>query len=124
MRKSFNDRIYMIGENKCRIKQYTQISYNICWGEAVSQNVHRQLIFEQFILIYRTINLESHSTPRFRTTSVGERQFPKMFTGNESLSNLYLSIEPKTINSVFSGFNLSLFSNIQVWMSLKQTFNW
>ena len=43
---------------------------------------------------------------QIQTTSFGERQFPKIFTGKESLSNLYLSIEPKTINSVFPGFNL------------------
>ena len=38
----FNDRIYMIGETEFRIKQYTQISKNIIWGEAVTQNVHRE----------------------------------------------------------------------------------
>ena len=31
----FNDRIYTIGETDFRIKQYTQISNNIFWGEAV-----------------------------------------------------------------------------------------
>ena len=30
----YNDRIYMIGETKFRIKQHTQIS-NICWREAI-----------------------------------------------------------------------------------------
>ena len=52
----FNDRIYMIGETELRIKQYTQISNKILWGEAVTQNVHREGIFEPFILIHRTKN--------------------------------------------------------------------
>ena len=102
----------------------------------------------------------------FQTTSVGQRQFPKMLTGKAALSHLYLSIEAKTIQTLsffsdsvsvsnniswaeavsqnvdregsfepfvlihrtkdytnsgfFSGINLSLFSNIQVWMSFKQ----
>ena len=50
----FNDRIYMIGETKFGVKQYNQITNNISWGEAVSQNVHREGIFEPFILIHRT----------------------------------------------------------------------
>ena len=45
--------------------------------------------------------LESNSTPRLLTTSFEARQFHKMLTGKKSLSQLYLSIEPKTINSVF-----------------------
>ena len=56
-----NDRIDMIGETKFRVKHYTQIMNNICWGEAVTQNVQWK----------------------------------------ESLSHLYLSIEPKIINSGF-----------------------
>ena len=46
------------------------------------------------------------------TTSVGERQLARILTGNESLSHLYLSLAPKTVNSVLSGFSLSLFSDI------------
>ena len=45
---------------------------------------------------------------------------------NESLSHLYLSLEPKTINSVLSEFSFSLFSDIQtciyIYISLKQDF--
>ena len=37
----------------------------------------------------------------------------KILTGNKSPSHLYLSLAPKTINSVLSGFSLSLFSDIQ-----------
>ena len=50
---------------------------------------------------------------RLRTTSAGERQFPRILTGSESLSHLCLSLAPKTMNSVLSGFSLSLFSDIQ-----------
>ena len=34
------------------VKKYTQITNNIRWGEAVPQNVHREGIFEPFILIH------------------------------------------------------------------------
>ena len=44
----------MIGETKFRFKQYTQIMNNIRWGEAFSQNVHREGIFEPFILTHGT----------------------------------------------------------------------
>ena len=50
----FNDRIYMISETKFSIKQYTQILNNIRWGEAISQNVHTERIFESFISIHTT----------------------------------------------------------------------
>ena len=49
----------------------------------------------------------------YMITSVGERQLPRILTGNESLSHLYLSLAPNTMNSVLSGFSLSLFSDIQ-----------
>ena len=73
----------MIGETKFRIKHYTQILNNIRWGEAVSHNVHREGIFEPFILIHRT----------------------------------------KDYKLSFPGFNLSLFSNIQIWISSEQAFS-
>ena len=56
------------------------------------------------------LNLKSNITPRLQT-SFGARKFPKMFTGKESLSHFYLSTEPKIINLVLPGFDLSLFSN-------------
>ena len=49
----------MIGETKFRVKQYTQIMINIRWGEAVSQNVNREGIFEPLMIIQKeqkTIN--------------------------------------------------------------------
>ena len=52
--------------------------------------------------------------PDYEQRPLGRGSFPKCSQGRNLL---YLSIEPKTINSVFSGINLSLFSNIQVWMS-------
>ena len=47
-------------------------------------------------------NFASNRTPRLRATSVGKRQLPRILTGNESLSHLYLSLAPKTMNSVLS----------------------
>ena len=44
----------MIGETKFTVKQYTQITNNIRLGEAVSQSVNREGLFESFILIGRT----------------------------------------------------------------------
>ena len=50
----FIDRIYMIAETKFRVKQYIQVMNKTHWGEGVSRNVHREGIFELFILIHRT----------------------------------------------------------------------
>ena len=37
----FDNRIYVIGETKLCIKQNTQIAYNICGREAITQDIDR-----------------------------------------------------------------------------------
>ena len=38
----FDDRIYVIGETKLCIKQNTQIAYNICGRETITQDIDRK----------------------------------------------------------------------------------
>ena len=73
------------------------------WMGCKSCILAKQDLFTEFTSLAK-LNFESSNTPRLQTTFVGERQFLKMLTGKESLCHLYLSVEPKTINYVLSGF--------------------
>ena len=66
-------------------------------------------------------NFASNRTPKLHTTSVGERQLPRILTGNESLSHLYLSLAPKTMNTGASKYT-HITSTLRTlhWLPIRQ----
>ena len=54
----FDSRIYVNGETKLCIKQNTQIVYNICGREAITQDIDRKWVTEPFVSVFGTKDYE------------------------------------------------------------------
>ena len=67
------------------------------------------------------VRLGSNTTPRFLTFEAGETLFPRISVGKSEWSCLRLYFEPIRMNSVLSGFNLSLFAAMKFCISFRQS---
>ena len=54
----FDNRIYVIGETNLCIKQNTQIVYNICGREAITQDIDTKWVTEPFVSVFGTEDYE------------------------------------------------------------------
>ena len=66
---------------------------------------------------------ESNHTPRFFTKSAGQSELPKISIGKHAFNLSICLFDPKMINSVLSGFSLSLLVDIHPLPSSRHLFS-
>ena len=79
----------------------------------------KKLALQVFLTWQEKEKSESNQTPKFLIASTGERRLPSILTGKNLLSFVRTFLEPNRINSVLSGFSLSLFAESHFLQSIK-----